>query len=187
MKLAFVVLAAAFVAAAAEPPRSTEVFAQIGSMRLGGDEGSAGTAVAFGGAVTAPLTSRWALDAALATARPDAYDQPPGYFSVRRLLVSPALVRRFGNQRVLGFAGVGLGLQSDNTHSRHSFYAGDPPQMTGITEVRTTQTGWTLLARVGVVGNPWSDLLVRADVELSWRYVLPNVVGRIGVGWRFGR
>jgi hypothetical protein len=80
--------------------------------------------------------------------------------------------------------GGGVGFQIDSNHSRTQ--VNNPPQFVGTYEQKGRDAGvmW-LLGKGGVVWNPVSGLLVRGDVEAGFRYVLPNVTARIGVGWRF--
>jgi hypothetical protein len=180
MRTALLFLAAA-TSLAAQVPRSVEAFGQVGAMRFGGDEGSEGTAATYGGAVLVPLTSKWALDTVVATAKRENSYSPSDVVKIRRTLIAPAVVRRFGSEKAYGFAGGGLGLQSDSTNAR--FTAGSP---TGsVTTFENRDNGGLLIGRLGGVFNPWSQLLIRGEVELAFRYVLPNVSARIGAGWRF--
>lgn len=169
----------------AELPRSVEVSAQVAALRLAGDEGSLGNAAAYGASVTVPLTPKWAVDVSFLTSRLDPWEDPTHYHAVRRTLLSPAIVRRFGNPRVYGFAGAGIGLESDATHIRWPYFSGDPPLQQGISESKYRNNGATLVVKGGVVWNPVSRLLVRGDIEAACRYVLPSVGARIGIGWRF--
>jgi hypothetical protein len=179
MRTALLFLVAA-MSLAAQVPRSVEVFGQVGAMRFGGDEGSEGTSATYGGAVMIPLTTKWALDTVVATGRTENTYSPSDFVRIRRTLIAPAIVRRFGTEKAYGFAGGGLGLQSDSTNARFSAGPG-----TQVTTFERRDNGGLLIGRLGGVFNPWSQLLIRGEVELAFRYVQPNISARIGAGWRF--
>jgi hypothetical protein len=131
-----------------------------------------------------PLLGKWALDVSAQTARARTFSDQFTYASGRRTLVTPALVRRFGSERVYGFAGGGVGVEIESEHSRYP--VNNPPQFVGTYEYKDRRAAvmW-LMGKGGVVWNPVSRLLVRGDVEAAFHYVLPNLTARIGVGWRF--
>lgn len=173
-------------ASALAQPRAVEVFGQVGRSRFGGDEGSLGSATTFGAGAVLPLTSRWAVDVDLQTGSRDNDNQPlDQYFSIRRTLLNPAIVRRWGTERLYGFAGAGIGLQVDSRESTWRVYSGNPPVQTGIGRSETTDSAATLIGKMGIVAAPAGPLLIRGDLLLVWRYVQPTVGIRIGVGYRF--
>lgn len=173
--------------AAAAQPRSLEVFAGAGWTRLGGDEGSPGSTASWGGALSIPLTSRWAVDLTLSTMRLSrqwAPDQPERYSS-RRILILPALVRRWGAARVYGFLGAGAGLQVDDSTAVYRVYELMPPGAYRILTARMTETGLAWHGRGGLVVPATSRLLVRAELGAAFRYVLPTVGFVVSLGYRF--
>ncbi|MFB3827755.1 MAG: hypothetical protein ACE15B_13370 [Bryobacteraceae bacterium] len=150
----------------AAQPRSVEVFGRAGFMRMGGDESSLGTGAAYGGAVLVPITRRFAVDVDALTARA-ARELGGGSLETRRTLIHPALVFRWGNSRIYGFAGGGIGGE---------FTRSGPG---------SSDSGRLMVAKTGIVANPTGRLLLRADFYWSARYVLPNTGVTVGVGFRF--
>lgn len=163
-------------------PRRPEIFGQIGRIRVGGDEGSLGSGTSFGGAVMIPITARWAADIDLQTVRTKSEVSTGEGFSQRTTLLAPAIVRRFGTTRFYGFAGGGIGGQFEQTESR--FFAGNPSDLRLVTQ-SYSDSGAVLLGKLGFVAAVSERLLIRADLALNFRYVLPSVGARIGVGYRF--
>ncbi|HBY58896.1 MAG TPA: hypothetical protein DEH78_03685, partial [Solibacterales bacterium] len=160
---------------AAQAPRAVEVFGLVGASRIGGDESSLGTAAAFGGAVMVPITGAWAVDLEVSTGRATQESPiPTESFSARRTYVSPAVVRRWGGERLYGFGGGGVGLAVDRT--RTTFQSRD---------FVANDSGMTLLGKFGVVAAPSERLLLRFEAGLTWRYVLPDISARVGIGYRF--
>jgi hypothetical protein len=183
---------AACSAAAAAPPRSIEVFGHLGAFYAGADEGSLGHGASYGGAVVVPIAGRLAVDVDVLTAR-TRRDRPGGSFRLRRTLVLPSLVYRWGSRRVYVFAGGGLGRRIDETYSRESNFADwyTPPvppwRQIGPREweISNSESRTTVHGRVGVVVEPARRLLLRFDWFGSWKYVLPDTGIRLGVGFRF--
>jgi hypothetical protein len=165
-------------------PRAVELFGHAGALRFAGDEGSLGSAVSFGGAFLVPVARRLAVDVDLQTSRLATGEiGPPNHFTQRRTFLSPSIVYRAGSERVYGFAGGGLGLQHNRTNGTFTFSsAGGPTQTAPFT---SSDTGLTLHGVAGVVGAITPRLLIRGDAFLAFRYVLPSVGARIGIGIRF--
>lgn len=166
-------------------PRAVEVFGLAGVSRLGGDEGWLGSAAAWGGAAVLPLIAKYAIDVDVQTAQLSRRIVSPDRFSIRRTLISPAFVRRWGAERVYGFAGGGIGAQIDQTHSSFRIFGGTPPEPTGTVEASNIDSAATFLGKTGIVISPIPKLLIRGDLLLAFRYVLPTVSLRLGVGYRF--
>jgi hypothetical protein len=164
-------------------PKSVEMFGQIGKVRLGGDEGSVGGATSYGGALMLPFAHRWAVDVDAFHARRSIEHSPGMPFSVRRTLVIPGIVRRWGTEKVYGFAGGGLGLQHDRSES--VFMSCSLPDVCQPVWAQYRDTGRALHGKLGVVGAVTPRLLIRGDVFMAFRYVLPNIGVRIGIGYRF--
>ncbi|MEZ5394929.1 MAG: hypothetical protein R2724_19175 [Bryobacterales bacterium] len=78
------------------------------------------------------------------------------------VLVTPSLVYRWGSERTYVFAGGGAGY-----------------------ETRESDNGLAVNAKAGVVAVIRGGLLFRADFVSAWRYVLPHVQVRAGIGYRF--
>jgi hypothetical protein len=166
-------------------PRAIEVLGQVGRSRFGGDEGSLGSATTFGAGAVLPLTAKWAVDVDVQTGSSEEDFPPPERFTIRRTLLSPAIVRRWGTERLYGFAGGGIGLQVDSTESVWRTYSGNPPVESGLGRGEYTDSAPTLVGKLGIAAAPAGPLLIRGDLLLVWRYVLPTVGVRIGVGYGF--
>jgi hypothetical protein len=161
-----------------EPPSRIEVFGDFGSMRGGGDEGSQGSAAAYGGSVTIPFTARWAIDVqALTSSFADGPD-----FRVRRLLLSPGVQYRRGSDRAHWFISLGPGLQRDRSRGAYLLY--DSSGGARPVSFVATDYGRTLHWRTGAVICPASRALVRLEFYWANRYVLPNVGVLLSVGLR---
>jgi hypothetical protein len=172
----FLMLAAA--PAFCEPPSRIELFGSFGSMRGGGDEGSQGSAAAYGGAVTIPFTARWAIDVQTLTSR---FAEGPDY-RVRRLLLSPGVQYRRGSDRAHWFISLGPGIQRDRSRGTYLLY--DASGVARPVSFNGTDSGRTLHWRTGAVICPASRALVRMEVYWVNRYVLPNVGALVSVGLR---
>jgi hypothetical protein len=149
-----------------QPSRGIGLFGTVGVMRGAGDEGSEGSAPAYGGAVTIPFAARWAVDVQALTSqfgdRPDV--------RLRRVLLSPALQYRRGSDRALWFIAFGPGLQRDRAR--------------GTTDA---DSGLTLHWRTGAVFEPTPRLLVRGEFFWAQHFVLPSVGVAVSLGVRLGR
>jgi hypothetical protein len=145
--------------AAGAQPRPVELFGHVGRARLTGDEGSIGGATSYGGGVIVPITGKWAFHADVTTGRRLPYFAP---IAVRQTQFAPAVTRRWGTNRIYGFVGAGPGVQWESREK---------------TAVMLHGTG-------GVVISPVSQLLIRGDMFVSFRYLLPLYGIRVGVGWR---
>lgn len=161
-------------------PRRVDAFGQFGWMRWAGDEGSLGNAAAYGGAVMIPVTRRWAVDVDLLTSVQKTDFEPGQYFRTRRTTLSPALVARWGTDRVYGFIGGGVGNQWDAIQFRRDPIVGIPQSFD-----RTDSNFLYLLGKGGVVAVVTNRLLFRADLMLNFPFVMPNTIFRVGAGWRF--
>jgi len=177
--LLLVVMAAAAWPLAAQP-RRVDVFGQVGWMRWAGDEGSLGSAAAYGGAVMVPITKRWAVDVDVLSSVKQTDYEPGQYFRTRRTILSPAVVSRWGTGRVYGFIGGGVGGQWDAIQFRRAPIVGIPQSFD-----RTGTNFVYLLGKGGVVAVVTGRFLIRADLMLNFPFVLPNAIVRIGAGWRF--
>ena len=154
-------------------PRQVEIFGMAGAARVSGDEGSLGSGVAFGGAVTLPFSARWAIDLDLMHGRADR-DEAQIAFRTRRTYVSPALQYRRGNGRLYGFAAAGAGFAKTTGDT-------DLPERT----ISASDSGLTWHGRGGIVAGLTGRLLLRAEVFTIFRYVSPDVGVRAGLGFRF--
>jgi hypothetical protein len=149
-------------AAVSAQPRSVEVFGLGGYGRVAGDEGWLGNGFAAAGAIQAPFTRRVALDFDVAWTYATRDFGAAGRFENDQVLVTPSLVYRWGSERTYAFAGGGAGY-----------------------ETREGDDGMALNAKAGVVTVIRGGLLFRADFVSAWRYVLPHVQVRAGIGYRF--
>lgn len=148
-------------------PRSAEIFGLGGLGRVGEDEGSLGNGPAVAGAVQVPFTRRLALDFDVAWTHATRDFGSAGRFENDQILVSPSLVYRWGSEKVYTFAGGGMGFETRESAS-------------GFRD-----SGPALNAKAGVVATIKGPLLFRADVLSAWRFVLPHVQVRAGIGYRF--
>ena len=151
----------------AAQPRSAEFFGLAGISRVAGDEGSLGTGLGVGGALHAPLMRRLAfdLDVTWTSASRDIGGVPD--VETTQTLVNPSLVYRWGSDRVYAFAGGGAGFQSAEVREQFD------------------DNMVTFNVKGGVVARIRGRLLFRADILTAWRFVLPHVQARAGVGYRF--
>jgi hypothetical protein len=161
MRNAFVLLLLAADFALAQPTRP-EVFGFVGMGRTGGDEGSLGSGLAAGGAVTIPFVSRWALDFDVTHLRSKRDFAGPFRWESHRTHFSPAVQYRRGSERTYGFAAFGVGGTAGTTHG-----------------------GWHLHGKVGIVTALTEQLLLRAEFFSVFRYVLPDAGVKAGLGYRF--
>ena len=164
-----------------QPLRGVELFGTLGTMRGGGDEGSAGSGGAYGGAATIPFAARWAVDVQALLSRLS--DRPE--FRVRRVLLSPGLQYRRGNDRSLWFIAFGPGLQRDRTSGTYQVF--DSTGGSRTVSFDDTLAGLTLHWRTGAVFQPTSRVLVRGEFFWVNRYVLPNLGVAVSLGVRLGR
>jgi hypothetical protein len=162
-------------------PHAVELFGTFGAMRGGGDEGSAGSGGAYGAAATIPFAARWALDVQALASRLS--DRPE--FRVRRVLFSPGLQYRRGNDRALWFIAFGPGLQRDRTRGTYQVFGSAGESRT--VSFDETPAGLTLHWRTGAVFQPAPRVLVRGEFFWVNRYVLPNLGAAISLGVRLGR
>ena len=160
-------------------PRNVEVWGGAGVAGAAGDEGSIGTGVAYSAGVTVPVWRQLAVEGDVLRVHAERF--PPG---VTRVFLSPAVVWRFGAERMYGFAGGGVGLQIDKGRTLElDFRPGQQPPL--ARERPYTDAGATLHGRGGVVINPGHRVLVRAELLVMWHYVLPTVGARFSIGYRF--
>ena len=175
----------------AAQPRAVELYGNIGVLRGGGDESSAGTAATYGGALTVPIVRKLAVDLDVQTARFER-DFGPTYWRDRRWLISPSLLYRFGgSERVYGFVGGGIGAELNRTVTiERNFLPGYRPPgweeiSPGVWKTSGSFNYRTLHGRGGFVYSPVPHLAVRVDLHAAWAHVLPNVGLKVGVGYRF--
>lgn len=184
-----VVVCAVAVPGFSQPTRP-EVFAYVGGLRAAGDEGSLGAGFIYGGDILVPFYRRLALNIDAATAktrRSSGGDE----FHLRRTFLGVSLVGRWGNERTYFFAGGGLGIE----HSRgrtiaSTFLPGIRPPgaeeiAPGVFQFRSSETNPALIGRAGFVHTVWRRALLRFDLLWSQQHALPNIGGRVGVGYRF--
>jgi hypothetical protein len=167
--------------ASGEPPRSPEIFGTLGAQRAGGDEGSPGSAAAYGGAASLPFARRWAVDVlALASSPAGRTD-----YSLRRILLLPGLQYRRGGSHAYWFFAFGPGLQRDRTRGTYQVFdiTGAPRDI----HYDLTGAGLALHWRTGAVFQPARRLLLRGDFYWANRNVLPNLGAAISLGIRLGR
>ncbi len=155
-------------------PHAVEVFGQIGYGRANDDEGSVGSGVTYGGALTVPFKPRWAVDIDVQHLRTERSPSPDFSFGTRCTLVSPALQYRRGSERTYGFVGFGAGAAL-----AEAFYRERGREFT------SSANKMTFHARVGFVVAPTGRFLVRTDLYTAFRYVSPDVGLKVGVGYRF--
>ena len=165
----------------AQPWRAVEVFGTAGAMRGASDEGSAGSAAAFGGAATIPFRERWAVDVQALTASLSNHPD----FLLRRVLLSPGILYRRGNERSRWFIAAGPGLQMDR--SRGEFQVADSAGQPRTVAFSGSENGLTLHWRTGAVFQPNAHLLVRAEFFWVNRHVLPTLGAAVSLGIRLGR
>jgi len=151
-----------------------EVFGQFGVTRIGEDEGSVGSGPTFGGAVTVPFARRWAVDVAVNTTTAERQIGGSNLESSSTFLL-PAVVYRRGTEKAHFFIGGGPGVEFTNRRleeiSRRVF--------------DTNDHGGLLHWRTGFVASVSSRVLVRFDVLLAHRFVLPSIGATGGIGYRF--
>jgi hypothetical protein len=165
------------VPAYAEPPKAVEVWGSVGVAHAAGDESFIGTPFAYGAGVSLPLGRRFAVNVAAEQMRPARFNP------LTRAFVGPSLVWRWGNERVYGFAGGGVGVQIDR--ELRFLYDSVPGQQPVVSQARVTDSGPAISGQAGVVFNPVARLIVRAEVVSHWRYILPTTGVRFAVGYRF--
>lgn len=154
-------------------PKRPEVFGQIGVFRDGGDEGSLGTGVSVGGSAMIPFAERWAADIAVHSFQTDLTIGADST-TLRSILFLPAVAYRRGSEKAYFFIGGGVGAEQARSRFRAS------GQAFGF-----TSNGMLVHWRTGFVANPARQVLIRFDLIMAHRYVLPNVGATIGVGYRF--
>jgi hypothetical protein len=146
-------------------PRRAEVWANVGTARVGGDEGSNGSGFLYGAGVSAPFTRHLAVELDVARIKVDRFGPST------HTLISPALVWRWGSDRLYGFAGGGVGMEATRE--------------TGFQAFRETRYNAAVQGRGGVVFSPNNRLLVRFEAFTSFQYVLPTAGVKVGIGYRF--
>lgn len=187
--VAFAVLTMAGLAAVpvafAEPPKAVEAVGHFGSLRHAGDEGSIGDSAAWGGTLTLPFAQRWAVELDAVTGRTESFDDAGLGFRSRRTLFASHLQYRRGTEKVYGFIGLGPGWQREAEEGRALFQlpgdSGPAARNYSRTDTRFAPLGY----KAGIVINPTKRLLIRGEVLLQHAYTLPNIMARVGIGWRF--
>lgn len=173
------------VAAWAEPPRDVEVVGHFGSFRFAGDESWGGTTRGYGFTGTFPFARRWAFEADLVNGTDEETVSDGTGFRDRRVLTSFHAVYRRGDERFYWFVGAGPGFQNSNQRVRTAL-PGPPDSFIGIREFRSSESDFSPLGyKTGIVAAAYKGLIFRTEVAFQHVYALPNVMVRIGVGWRF--
>ena len=158
-------------------PNSVEVWGNVGPARVGGDEGSEGSGPIYGGGVAVPLSRRIAVEVDIARIRVDRFSPETHVF------ISPAIVWRWGSDRVYGFAGAGPGLVATSGLDYELVF---PPGQAPESIARdATRYSATVHGRGGFVYSPTGKILFRAELFSAFRYVLPTVGVKFGMGYRF--
>ncbi|MCC7342649.1 MAG: porin family protein [Bryobacterales bacterium] len=169
----------------AEPPGRAEGVGHFGSLKFGGDEGFMGSGTAYGFTATLPFHPRWAVEADLTRGERDTYDSDGLGSSETRTLTTFHLVYRRGSERVYWFGGVGPGIQHGNIRVRGLFQNPSEPSP-AVREFSETSTDFAPLGyKTGVVVSPMKRLVIRGEVHFQHALVLPDVMARVGVGFRF--
>lgn len=181
MRIRFLLLLATVSVAQAEPPRNVELFGTVGALRGGGDEGSNGSGAMYGGAATIPFAKRWAVDVQAFTSKLSARTD----YRLRRVMLSPAVQYRRGDERAYWFLAFGPGVETDSVEG--TFQSFDSAGVGRDVSFRDTVSGMTLHWRTGGVFEPTRRLLIRGEFFWANRYVLPSVGVAISVGVRLGR
>lgn len=144
-------------------PATVEAFGMLGVHRVAADEGSLGTGVFYGGALAVPIHRRLAVDVDVVQGRTKREFSSSGVvFRSKQTLVSPSLVARWGSDRAYFFAGGGVGGAFSDGESGHTY-----------------------VGKAGIVGAISPDLLIRADLVITFQHALPHLGTRVGVGYRF--
>jgi hypothetical protein len=178
-----------------EEIRAPEVFVHIGFFRAGSDEGPLGNGPSYGGTVTVPISRRFVADLDYQTsdaARTTRFLSDLFTYQTRRRLFVTSLLYRFGQERVSGFIGGGIGDEWDDSTYRNDFRpqatpgfpsqpVGSRENPSGIVETHTSDFGTVMSFRGGVVAFPTRNLGVRGELYITgWHRGV-----RIGVGYRF--
>jgi hypothetical protein len=178
-----------------EAIKAPDVFVHVGRFRAGSDEGPIGNGPSYGGTVTVPIWQRFVADFDYQTAhatRTTRYVTDLFTYRTRRRLFVTSLLYRFGQERVSGFIGGGIGNEWEDSTYRTEFqpqplpgYPPPPPGSSdfpsGVVEVQTSSIGRLTSFRGGVVTFPTRKLGVRGELYMSgW-----HLGARVGVGYRF--
>lgn len=169
----------------AEAPKRPEIIGNVGVLRYGADEGWDGSSAAYGGTVTIPFASRWAVEADVATGQQDNFDSEGFGRRTRRTIVGGHIQYRRGTERAYWFVGFGPGLQYMSNSGRHLVQQPSDPEPVAREFSSTSNRIAPIGYKTGVVVNATGSLLIRGEVLMQHAYVLPNAMFRIGVGWRF--
>jgi hypothetical protein len=173
--------------------RSPEIFADVGDYVAADDNGDIGSAISHGAMIVVPFSARWAAEAdvqmsrvRLATETSIGSDNAPLVFDdmLRRTLVLPTVIYRFGMEKVYGLVGGGVGLEFEQRTSRAVQPSGSPGShevAPGMFERTRSKTNPAPSFRAGIVGFLTNRLGIRGDV-----YVAGYSRGaRVGIGYRF--
>jgi hypothetical protein len=165
-------------ASAWSQPKAVELWGSIGAARAAGDESWIGTGAIYGVGITVPLTRKLAFEVDLQRMRAERFNP------ITRVLVNPAVVFRWGSERVYAFTGGGAGVQVD-TGNQLQFDL-SPGQSQPVVMTRSfRESGATFHGRGGLVISPRTRMIIRADLFFMWHFVLPTAGARVGVGYRF--
>jgi hypothetical protein len=162
---------------ASAQPRNVEIWGNVGAARVGGDEGWNGAGIIYGGGVAVPVTRRLAVEADVARVKVDRFG------TSTHTLISPALVWRWGSERMYGFAGGGLGMEG--TRSTGVLTIRDENHNPTFQTIESTNFNAALQGRGGIVFSPNNHLIVRVEAFTSFQYALPTAGVKAGIGYRF--
>jgi hypothetical protein len=159
-------------------PSAVELWGSVGIAQAAGDEGSIGTGAIYGGGITAPFTGGLAFEVDVQGMRAERFNP------VSRVFVNPAIVFRWGSERVYGFAGGGAGVQVDTGEQLHfEFPPGHAEPVVTTRSFRESRL--TFHGRGGLVVSPRTRLIIRAELFSIWHFVMPTAGIRFGLGYRF--
>lgn len=175
--VAIIVFTALSAVELAAQPRRIEAWGNLGIARVAGDEGSNGSGPIYGGGIAVPLTKRLAIELDVAHIRSDRFGES------KHTMLSPAVVWRWGTERVYGFLGGGLGTEA--TRSTGFLSTPGPDGSPSFFPVESTNYSLTLHGRGGIVFSPYNRVFFRAEMFSSFQYVLPTVGFKGGIGYRF--
>lgn len=170
-------------------PVPAELYGHIDYFRVGSDEGTIGTAPAYGALLSFRFTKRLAFDLDAQTAEVTVPRPVQSFYRTRRTLLLPGLLYRWGSERNYLFAGGGLGFEHRQAHEREDNFAewyvpGPPWQMIapGIYEIKFSQWRNMIHVKTGAVVSPHCRFPLRFEFYIAnWHMGL-----RLAFGYRFG-
>lgn len=168
---------------------SPEVFAQIGYLKVGSDEGTIGDGTSYGGGFVVPIHRRIVAELDTQTVHVESTYAPDGYYGTRRTMVLGNVLYRRDKGRVHWFVGSGVGGQFvDSTSRMGDFAEGYTPEprwleiSPGVYQYEHQDKRPIYFApKAGFVAYVRKNLGVRVDVAFaSW-----HVGVRIGMAYTF--